>query len=252
MDRRQLIRGAAALAAYSALPSDVEAASRKLAVVLAGGWSPYPGASLDCDFVRRKYFWAGSPHAESDFATFTSPVFGTPGAADAGLNPSSSTNITLSFAATGLAFPFTLAAIFYPTSSPGGGRSLCCIDGGDSTTDAAQINQSNSTNVATLVIVASANTVNVTGTAAIVPNGQRAAMAASFQTNNTVSSVNGGVNGLSTDSSCAMPTVTTIRFARRSGAGAQPLAAVRRIIAVAGAMTQAQLDALTLALLAVK
>ncbi len=119
------------------------------------------------------------------------------------------------------------------------------IDDGSSAANAMMLQQNNATGVTTTVNTASATVVSAPSTAGTFPAGAKAAVAASFATNNTVSSMNGGVNGMTTDTVCAMPTVTTIRFGRRSAGNNIVSCSLRHVLFFAGAMTQAQLDALT-------
>lgn len=193
-------------------------------------------ALVHLDFINQRYFWNGRNRFTSEFTTYTlnGSTFG-----PHGLTPSATIDVTLATADFGFAFPCTVLAQLFPTSNPGTNRVPVNIDDGTAN-ECLRLRQATDGVHAFFVTDGGASVASI-GTTAMV-NGRRNGFAAAVATNDVRYVCNGKIEGAA-DTSASMPTVTTLRIARRETADSEYIGAEGQVIVLPYAMTDAELVA---------
>ncbi len=201
---------------------------------------PFPGAIMDLDFINQVYFWNFGWRDTTDFATFTlnGSTFGFNG-----LTPTSTVDITVALSTIGSIVPFGIAAVFYPTSTPGATAFL--VDISDNTIS-NRVSLAQGTFPTMQVINGGVSQANPSGSPLTNGSGPYAYVGLA-QDANFRFSLN-GVSATAVLSGTTPTTLTTVRIARRIDTGTQPLGALARVVLFDGSMQQTQMN-LTSALL---
>lgn len=239
ISRRSFLSGALALPLIGALPLHLEA--RRLR---HRKW-PYSGASLDLDFINQRYWWNYRERQTSEFTTYTlnSSTFDRNG-----LTPTATIDVTVAIAGTGFTLPGTMIAIVIATSNAAGGsaRTPVVLDDGTAA-NSVSFNQNAANGNLTFNVLAS----SATQAAIAPPIGTRlnapTAIAASADTNSFLFSHTG--RAATADVSGTLPTVPTLRIGKNFSASTQFAGAIARVVLIPRAMTQAELNEVTIRLM---
>lgn len=216
MRRRELITGAAALAAFGGeADARLPRSRRRL-------W-PFPKAVLDLDFTTQRYWWAGRERLTSEFGSFTLGA----GTLDTlGLTPADDTviRVTLSALPNSLV-PGALVVNCVPTALPGTARRLFELH---DTTSNERINLVQSGASGANMNVVDGNVSQVNFTIAGFTAGTRRSIALYWATNNCQAAMR-GILGAG-DTSCTMPSPTVLQIGNGQAASTTFLGYIARVI----------------------
>jgi hypothetical protein len=202
----------------------------------------WPGAAVDLDFVRRRYYWNGLTRSEANFTTFVlnGAAFGAQGLdfSTCTINPS----ITITLAALGLTMPPCVYGFGgYFLSGPAAAKSIIEINDGTSAERFALLQQPTVINPTTIdggvqVSNQSPGTIGVSAS--------RFGVAFSAQLDDVKTSGNG--IAAAADTSATMPTVTTLKIGAGALVGSWPMAVLSRLVIFTAVKTQAELNQLSI------
>lgn len=214
------------------MPSDLARAQR----------FPFPGALVDVDFRRQRYWWSGAEKLTSDFTSFNLS-----GATidRRGLLPSATVDITLALAGLGTFVPGSLAFAFTNTAAPAAQRVFFSIDDG---TNNNRIQILQPTNLAFTFAVAVGNVLQAAiNPVAIASNALNVChgAAASWATNDFKAAAN--FLPATADTAGTVPAPTILRFGRSTVASSDPTGSgiLARLALFSTQPTQAELNALS-------
>jgi hypothetical protein len=203
----------------------------------------WPGASVDLDFIRRRYYWNGLTRSEANFTTLVlnGATWGSQGLdfSTCTVNPS----ITIALATLGITMPPCVYGLGgYFLSAPAANKIFMQFD--DGTNNERWL----VTGLATGSISAQTLDNNVSQAAGqpgsgIPPSPSRLGISHSAQLNDVRISGNGSV--VAADTSATMPTVTTLRLGCSPVAGSFPPFILSRLAIFSAIKTDTELTSLS-------
>lgn len=205
--------------------------------------TPFPatGASIDLDFVNRRYYWGGSTKTEAQFTTFN--LNGSTFDAN-GLTPSATIDVTIALSGLGSFASGTQAIAIYNSAIPGTARQWAQIDDGSNTNRCGWQQQTTGRLNAIIAVSTVQSTQTPAGTETL---GVRHGGAFSYQTDLVVMASDGvaaGADNLAT----MVTTATTLRIGKGATASSNALGSIARLVFYTTVKTQAEVNAMSIAM----
>jgi hypothetical protein len=203
---------------------------------------PWPGASVDLDFIRRQYWWNGATRLESAFTTLT--LNGATWTAQ-GLDFSACTanpDITITLATLAITMPPCVYAVGgYFISTPAANKTLYQFD--DATNNERFTLLLTTAPAMSMQVVDGNVQQSAQSPGSIVPATDRFGIATSAALND-VKAAGQGV-GAGADTAATMPTVTVLSFGHNRTVTTFPPAAISRMLIFPAVKTQAEINQLS-------
>jgi hypothetical protein len=203
----------------------------------------WPGAAVDFDFIRRRYYWNGLTRSEANFTTLVlnGATWGAQGLdfSTCTVNP----NITITLAALGIAMPpcvFAMAGYFL--STPAATKAFFEFD--DGTLNERFVVNLVVNPLVNLQVIDGNVGQSVQNPGTINTPSVRFGIAFSAQLNEVLAAGNGIAVGA--DTVATMPTVTTLRLGCNAAAGTFPPAILSRLVIFTAVKTQPQVNQLSI------
>lgn len=202
---------------------------------------PWPGAGIDLDFIRQRYFWGNAVRRTSEFTTYTlnGSTFD-----NNGLTPSTTIDVTLALTGLGTFVPGSVIMVGRNSAAPGATKEWYVLDNG-TTNERSGIIQESAGSWALLINTAASAVANISVGSSLAL-GLRHGFVGSYDTNDCKAASN-YVSGTQ-DTVAAMPTITTLRIGKNTGASTNPSGAISRLILFTSTKLQGEMLALSQAI----
>lgn len=201
---------------------------------------PWPGAAIDFDFIRRRYWWSGAEKLEANFTTFNlnGSTF-----SSKGLRPADGTiDVTLAMAGLGSLIPGSMGVAYENIANAGAGP-MVQMDNG---TEQERVSAFKTGSGTSQISIVDNNVTQANPAVGIGTLGVRIGFSFSYNTNAFLLSQN-GVAGTA-DVSGTLPTPTTIRVGRTTTGVFANSVWIARVVIFTADKPQGALDLLSAAL----